>query len=95
MFTAKVDVSSFILKVSNAFLPKLVYELEEYGMPRMLSKKIHQSRLVNMEDESMSIHNIIDKFNSIGIENLKHEVYNLHPFDLYILDYFYDGISIS
>lgn len=33
------DISLFIGKAANAFLPKLVYQLEEYGMPRMISRK--------------------------------------------------------
>jgi hypothetical protein len=33
------DISPFIFKTSNAFLPPIVYQLEEYGLPRMLTKK--------------------------------------------------------
>ncbi|WP_300878116.1 DEAD/DEAH box helicase [uncultured Bacteroides sp.] len=32
------DISLFIGRAANAFLPKLVYQLEEYGLPRMKSK---------------------------------------------------------
>lgn len=31
------DISLFIGRAANAFLPKLVYQLEEYGLPRMIS----------------------------------------------------------
>lgn len=34
------DISLFIGRAANAFLPKLVYQLEEYGLPRMISRKI-------------------------------------------------------
>ena len=40
------DISLFIGKAANAFLPKLVYQLEEYGMPRMISRKIQDSGLI-------------------------------------------------
>lgn len=43
------DISLFIGKAANAFLPKLVYQLEEYGMPRMISRKIQDSGLINLE----------------------------------------------
>jgi len=87
------DISSFIYKVSHAFLPKLVYELEEYGLPRMVSKKIQNAGLINLEDSGTPIHNAISQFNQIGVENIKQRISNLHPFELYILDYFYDGIK--
>lgn len=41
----KIDISSFISKLSHAFLPSVVYQLEEYGLPRMLSKKFIIQRL--------------------------------------------------
>ena len=34
------DISLFLAKAANAFLPKLVYQLEEYGLPRTISRKI-------------------------------------------------------
>lgn len=44
-----IDISSFIVKVSNAFLPPLVFELEEYGLPRMMSRKIQASGIIDLE----------------------------------------------
>ncbi|GHV70415.1 hypothetical protein FACS189420_1420 [Bacteroidia bacterium] len=93
IFSSKVDISPFIAKISYAFLPKLVYELEEYGLPRMVSKKIQNTGLINLEDSDTPIHNAINQFNQIGVENIKQRISNLHPFELYILDYFYDGIK--
>ena len=89
----KVDISLFIFRVSNAFLPRLVYELEEYGLPRMVSKKIHNAGIINLEDEKSDINQIIEEFNRIGRESVKEKITDLHPFEEVILDYFFDGIE--
>lgn len=87
------DISLFIGRAANAFLPKLVYQLEEYGLPRMISRKIQDSGLINLEDDSMEISEIIAQFNNIGRETIIHGLNNLLPFDKFIINYFYDGIS--
>lgn len=92
IFKNYTDISPFISKISHAFLPKLVYELEEYGLPRMISKKIHKAGLINLEQQDISVNDIISNFNHIGINGLINRL-ELHPFERYILDYFYDGIS--
>ena len=56
------DISPFIFKASHAFLPKLVYELEEYGLPRMLSRKIHQAGIMDLEDDGVSINKVLGRF---------------------------------
>jgi len=88
-----IDIAPFISKISHAFLPSVVYQLEEYGLPRMLSKKIHRAKVINLEEEELTIHSVIDLFNELGIEYIKENVTTFDEFDLYILDYFYDGIS--
>jgi hypothetical protein len=95
IFNKPCDISSFISKISHSFLPKFVYELEEYGLPRMLSRKIQNSGLINLENESNTIHGILEEFNMIGKENLIKSINNLHPFEQYIIDYFYDGIKMK
>lgn len=87
------DISLFIGKAANAFLPKLVYQLEEYGLPRMVSRKIQDSKLINLEDNSVEISDIIKQFNNIGKEKLIKSLENLLPFDHFIINYFYEGIS--
>ena len=86
------DISLFIGRAANAFLPKLVYQLEEYGLPRMISRKIQNSGLINREDESVEISEIIKQFNNIGREKVIQGLNNLLPFDKFIINYFYDGI---
>lgn len=90
---ASPDISLFIGRAANAFLPKLVYQLEEYGLPRMVSRKIQDSKLINLEDDSVEISDIITQFNNIGKENLIKSLKNLLPFDCFIINYFYEGIS--
>lgn len=86
------DISLFIGRAANAFLPKLVYQLEEYGLPRMISRKIQNSGLINLEDDSVEISDIIKQFNNIGREKVIQGLNNLLPFDKFIINYFYDGI---
>lgn len=95
LYGNSIDVSSFVAKASHAFLPSVVYQLEEYGLPRMISKKIHASGLINFENESLTIHTCIDDFLSIGQESLISEVEGLEPFDHYIINHFYEGITPS
>lgn len=86
------DISLFIGRAANAFLPKLVYQLEEYGLPRMISRKIQNSGLINLEDDLVEISEIIKQFNNIGREKVIQGLNNLLPFDKFIINYFYDGI---
>jgi hypothetical protein len=87
-----VDISPFISAVSHAFLPAVIYQLEEYGLPRMLSKKIQNSNAINLCDKELTLHQVIDQFNTIGLKGLVLQLKGLDAFDLYILNYFYEGI---
>ena len=93
IFEDDVDVSPFIAKASHAFLPRLVYELEEYGLPRMVSKKIHNSGIIDLEDNTLPIHTVISQFNALGSGTIKSRIQNLHPFEDYIINYFFEGIQ--
>lgn len=88
------DISRFIKLCSQAFLPKVVFQLEEYGLPRMISKKIHESKVIDFYDNDLTIHKAIEKFNEIGKEMTIEKTNNLDEFDKYILNYFFDGIKI-
>ena len=87
-----IDISSFIAKVSNAFLPSLVFELEEYGLPRMLSRKIQSSQVIDLEKEGVSINEILDEFRNVGKDRII-EVVQLSEMDKFILSHFFDGIT--
>lgn len=89
-----VDISPFVSKISHAFLPKVVYQLEEYGLPRMISKKIHSAKVIDFHDDSLDIHTAIDQLKKIGPYDLHRRVKTLDYFDRYILNYFFDGVTI-
>lgn len=86
------DISPFVAYVSHAFLPSVVFQLEEYGLPRMISKKIQASKLIDFYDSNLTIHEAIELFNKLGIEIIIEKV-SLDEFDEYILKYFYEGIK--
>lgn len=86
------DIGPFVFKASHAFLPKLVYELEEYGLPRMISRKIQNKGLIDLEQEDISVNEILMAFKNIGCEKLA-AVLELSKFETYILTYFYQGIT--
>lgn len=90
----RIDISRFVAWTSYAFLPPLIFQLEEYGLPRMISKKIHNENMIDFLDKTLTIHNVIDLFNEIDRDNIK-QIATLDDFDRYIIDYFYDGITIK
>ncbi len=60
----------------------------------MISRKLHQIGIINFLDDELNIHNVIEKFHQIGKEELK-SLGILDSFDNYIVEYFYDGITVS
>lgn len=88
------DVAPLISKMSHAFLPSVVYQLEEYGLPRMISRKLHNNNVINFQDGELTIHSAILKFLEIKKENILSNSF-LDEFDKYILEYFYDGITLE
>lgn len=86
------DISAFQAKLASAFLPKVVYQLEEYGLPRMISKKIHNVGVIDFEDPKLTLKDAILKLKEIG-ERLIIEKSKIDDFEQYILHYFFDGIS--
>ena len=88
-----MDISPFIAKASNAFLPAIVFQLEEHGLPRMIAKQIHESGVVDLESAEQSLHDVIYRFNAMGLQGVLEVTPALTQFDKYILEYFYDGIT--
>lgn len=89
---SSVDISAFVSKVANAFLPATVFQLEEYGLPRMISKKIHNNGLINFTDSQLTLHEALDKLREINASGKLDKINNLDDFDRYMLAYFYDGV---
>lgn len=94
IFDDGVDVSSFVKKLSHAFLPSVVYQLEEYGLPRMLARKLHEHQVIDFEERYLTIHSIIERFKEIGQDFILSQHY-FDEFDKYIIEYFFDGISTN
>ena len=88
------DLSRAIARLSNAFMPARVYDLEEYGLPRMLSQKIHAAGVLDLESP-MTLAECIKKFQSIGRDGLLRGVSTFDGFDQRIVGNFYDGITCS
>jgi hypothetical protein len=93
MLKSQVDILPFVSKLSHAFLPSVVFELEEYGLPRMISKKLHNNNIFDFLDTKLTLHSAINTFHSLEgkIRNAKF----WHEFDKYIINYFYDGITLT
>jgi hypothetical protein len=89
---SSVDISAFIGRMSRAFLPSAVYHLEEYGLPRMISKKIHASGLINFLDPKMDLLAALERFDHLGLEAVL-AIKSLGPFDRYVVKFFFDGIT--
>lgn len=89
---SSVDISGFVARMSRAFLPSAVYHLEEYGLPRMISKKIHRAGLVDFEQPEMDLPKALESFIALGFEEVL-AIKSLGPFDRYIVRFFFDGIT--
>jgi len=87
------DISSFIVKSSHAFLPTVVHQLEEYGLPRMISRKLQQSNVIDFMEDNINLHGAVDKLNYLGLEQVCSLTKGLDSFDEYILRFFFDGVS--
>lgn len=89
----KCDISSFSSQLAFAFLKPNVFYLEEYGLPRMISKKIIDSGLVKIEDETKSLSEILLELKQK--ENDIYQIKKLISFDLTILKWFFEGIKCN
>lgn len=87
-----VDLTPFIGRTTYAFLPKLVYQLEEYGLPRMISKKLSKVGFVDFENEQREVNDILADFQIVGFKTVLEALPSPHPFDEYILKHFFEGI---
>lgn len=89
------DISSFSARLTYAFLPPNIYYLEEYGLPRMISRKIQDSGIINLEEETKKMSDIIKEFLTVGYDVLVQRVSSLDEFDKKIIGWFYEGITIK
>lgn len=89
-----VDISPFIFKISNCFLPVNIYLLEEYGLPRFISRKIINYLPFDLEDNEMGLNQVIDYFRRFGLVRLL-DIEELDEFDKYVIQNFFEGIRID
>lgn len=89
----QVDLGPAISRFSHAFLPPLVYQLEEYGLPRMLSRKIHFQGIYDLENIETELDEVLGFFRKMELRGLVRELEELESFDSYILEYFFEGIQ--
>lgn len=89
-----LDLSKFVQNLQNVFLPPHVYTLEEFGLPRILSKTIDKSNIIKFDfNDNRNINKILKEFEE-NKDKIK-KLFNKNSFDYYILKYFYDGISVD
>lgn len=91
----ETDISPFISSISHAFLPPVVYQLEEYGLPRMIAKKMQAYGVLNFEDSDLHLHDAISRLSGITFNGVVEQVPILDEFDKYILKYFFEGITVN
>lgn len=91
-YNVDIDITDSLSRISNAFLPKLVYQLEEYGLPRSLSKKIVNAGHIELDNPNMTLADAIERFKEIGRDKLCESIPDKHAFEDYILEHFYSGI---
>lgn len=89
------DISSFIFKCSHAFLPPIVFQLEEYGLPRMISKKIQLKFLLDFDAENLTLHQAIEHLKFIESTIGLAEVIKASEFERYIIKNFIDGVTLQ
>lgn len=88
---ANVDLSQFAEGLSHAFLPRVVYQLEEYGLPRMLSIRMHERNIMDFETEELSLDGAIEFFMRSSPDEVLAACGTL-PFDREVLTAFYEGL---
>ena len=91
---AGFDISGFAYNVSHAFLPAAVYELEEYGLPRMISRKIQMAGIIDFNNPEMTFENSLAVLKQVGPQAIK-AIETVDEFDKYLIDYFYEGVSTN
>jgi hypothetical protein len=65
---SSVDIGGFIGKVSHAFLPPAVYHLEEYGLPRMISRKLHRAGFVDFSQSDLDLRDALNAMRRLGLD---------------------------
>lgn len=92
---AAVDIAQFVGRLSNAFLPSVVADIEEYGLPRMIARKLQDSRFVDFEHPDLTLHAALAYLRDKGLEEIKRRTEALTQFDEFLLRHFLEGIQAA
>ncbi|OJY68092.1 MAG: hypothetical protein BGP16_14565 [Sphingobium sp. 66-54] len=92
IINSSIDIGGFIGKISHAFLPPAVHNLEEYGLPRMISRKLHRAGYIDFSQADLDLRSALNLFRRSGLEAAI-KVETLSAFDRYILRFFFHGIT--
>lgn len=90
-FNKNISIDSLVNRLSKIFLPVNVYNLEEYWLPRVISRKIQNSWLINLEDDNIPTSEIISQFVKLWKDELL-KYHEFDNFDKYIIEYFFNWI---
>lgn len=59
----------------------MVYTLEEFGLPRIVSKKLHKCGFIDFENKDLAIEQVLDKFKECTadaiINKLKEKIFTM------------------
>jgi hypothetical protein len=86
------DISPAVFRMSHAFLPPVVYQLEELGLPRMLTRKIHDAGISNFENPELTLVNAIIVLRSAQ-RRIAMNVFK-NTFERYAFDFFLEGVTV-
>jgi hypothetical protein len=86
------DIGGFIGRLSHAFLPPAVYQLEEYGLPRMIARKLDRAGFIDFSNSDMDLRRAIDALRNRGLDSAL-QIGSLTAFDKFVLKVFYDGVT--
>lgn len=92
---AAVDIAPFVGQLSSAFLPPAVSDLEEYGLPRMIARKLQNARLMDFERPDLTLHAALAQLREAGLEGIKRNTESLTQFDEFLLLHFLAGIQAA
>lgn len=92
LFDATFDISPFIARVSRGFLPPLVFFLEEYGLPRMIARAMHDAKLFDFEAD-MNVVEALQIIKDVGEKAVIEVIGNELPFNTFVVRNFFAGIK--
>lgn len=87
-----VNLMPLAERLSYAFLPPVVYQLEEYGLPRTLARQIQRAELFDFMREGVSVMDALGFFLSSSPEGILSSLPDKMEFDGYVLKWFYEGL---